>query len=549
MKSKDSKNLKVVMEQGTELIEFYRNNPCIAAYDLLGVDFAPIQRVIFEDLWFRNYNITIMSRGCGKTLMLGVLAALSCLLYAGYRVGLIAPVFRQSTVISDTYDTFWTDGGLKTTAQEFYASVEEGVTKTQSLESQNTILSKWQNPERACRSIKTTRGFELAGTADHEILILDDELNLVFKELQEITEEDSIVIKKGFKYFGDDDSMPTFDEFKLNGRMNDCHIPKKLTPDLSYFFGLITGDGCVSFGKKIKGQNRINFTNNTKELTDSFSNIARKYFDAIPKFMDRTACGRSNQVDIYNTKLCYYLVKCGMSCTNAYDKCIPSVIKKASRKCIISFIRGCYDSDGCFCIQKDKRKKTHTMCACLHLSTVSYKLAKEVQAVLLNLGIFSSCETYKGKNGRIDHKVVINNLNEFIKFNNIIGFGCKYKQKLLDKYINKSVSKYSYSIPNSRKIVSNLAGSIESVMEVESDILIYIKQRYKYVTSYTMLKILELMSLAKKHNVLTEEYYKLKKIIDLGLSFVKMKESNYFFAPTIDVEVLLLVEWNDFPQF
>lgn len=99
MKISNYKNIELIMDQGVDLIDFYRRNPCIAAYDLLRVDFAPIQRIIFEDMWFRNYSITIMGRGGGKTFMLGTLAALSCLLYPGYRVGLIGPVFRQSKMI------------------------------------------------------------------------------------------------------------------------------------------------------------------------------------------------------------------------------------------------------------------------------------------------------------------------------------------------------------------------------------------------------------------------------------------------------------------
>ena len=87
------------MGQGPMLIEFYRNNPCIAAFDLLGVDLAPIQRVIFEDMWFKNYTITVAGRGFGKSFLLGTLSALSAILYPGYRVGLVGPSFRQSKMI------------------------------------------------------------------------------------------------------------------------------------------------------------------------------------------------------------------------------------------------------------------------------------------------------------------------------------------------------------------------------------------------------------------------------------------------------------------
>jgi hypothetical protein len=93
------KGYDVLMEQGIELLQFYRENPCIAAFELLGVDLAGIQRIVFEDMWFKNYVITVAGRGYGKTYLLGVLSALSCMLYPGYRVGLIAPVFRQSKMI------------------------------------------------------------------------------------------------------------------------------------------------------------------------------------------------------------------------------------------------------------------------------------------------------------------------------------------------------------------------------------------------------------------------------------------------------------------
>lgn len=97
--AKKKKNLEEIMTNGKELIEFYRQHPCTAAYELLGVDLAPIQRLVFRDMWFKNYTIAVAGRGFGKTFMLGTLTTLSCLLYPGYRAGLIGPVFRQSKMI------------------------------------------------------------------------------------------------------------------------------------------------------------------------------------------------------------------------------------------------------------------------------------------------------------------------------------------------------------------------------------------------------------------------------------------------------------------
>jgi hypothetical protein len=115
---KNLKHYEEVLERGTDLIKFYMDNPCIAAYDLLGVDFAPIQRLVFEDMWFKNYVIVVAGRGFGKTFTLGVLTALSCLLRPGYRVGLIAPVFRQSKMIFSEVEKLYAQSSILREAVE-----------------------------------------------------------------------------------------------------------------------------------------------------------------------------------------------------------------------------------------------------------------------------------------------------------------------------------------------------------------------------------------------------------------------------------------------
>ncbi len=100
-------NMDIVIEQGISMIEYYRNDPVMAAYDLLRIDLAPIQRVILRDMWFKNFVITVMGRGGGKTFLLGVNAVLHALLYPGYRIGLIAPSFRQSKMIFNEVDKLY----------------------------------------------------------------------------------------------------------------------------------------------------------------------------------------------------------------------------------------------------------------------------------------------------------------------------------------------------------------------------------------------------------------------------------------------------------
>ena len=105
-------NLDVILDQGAEMIECYRNDPVIAAHELLRVDLAPIQRIILRDMWFKNFTISVVARGGGKTFLLGVNAALHCLLYPGYRVGLISSSFRQSKYIFSEVEKLYTRSSI-----------------------------------------------------------------------------------------------------------------------------------------------------------------------------------------------------------------------------------------------------------------------------------------------------------------------------------------------------------------------------------------------------------------------------------------------------
>jgi len=88
-----------LLERGMQMVEFYRENPTIAAFDLLRVDLATPQRVVLTTMWDTPYVIVAAARGFGKTFILAVFSVLRCLLYPGIKVGWISATFRQSKYI------------------------------------------------------------------------------------------------------------------------------------------------------------------------------------------------------------------------------------------------------------------------------------------------------------------------------------------------------------------------------------------------------------------------------------------------------------------
>lgn len=95
------------LTQAHQLIDFYREYPEIAAEDLLNIKLSDIQKVVLKAMWNKNYVMSIVCRGGGKTFLNGVFACLKCMLYPGHRVGLLAPTFRQSKFMFDECDGLW----------------------------------------------------------------------------------------------------------------------------------------------------------------------------------------------------------------------------------------------------------------------------------------------------------------------------------------------------------------------------------------------------------------------------------------------------------
>jgi len=395
------KNYELILKQGTEMVGFYRENPVIAAYDLLRIDLAPIQRLVFEDMWFKNYAIIVASRGFGKTYLLAALSCLSCLLYPGYRVGLIAPVFRQCfPLIKYNNDVFWTSEGLISDSYEFYNHIKPGITKVQSFFKQNVIRNKWLNPERDCIKITTTDKYEIYGTEDHKVAVLADDYSIGYKELKNITPNDFLIMRLGFDSFGSNYDMPPFyddvrQKFPKITKLYD--VPRKLTTELSYFLGLLFSESYIHvYAKRMY---RVGFVTDKKELLKCYEEYFNKYFPMLSGAGRPLAvCSRQKgvyEIYFFSKALANYFLEHKIVIPSREDVELPSFIKTAPREIVISFIRGLFDAKANI---KFKVVRPHRFSSKLiprfrlKITLPSRKLFKEIRAILLSLGIKTLCE-------------------------------------------------------------------------------------------------------------------------------------------------------------
>jgi intein/homing endonuclease len=138
-------------DKAFELLDFYRNNPVIAAKDLLNTDMAPSQRVIFEDMWFKPYVLITAGRGGGKCVKGDTLIPTS----SGFKYIKDIAEYNGNTVV-DVKDL-----------------------SVMGADGQDEVEKWYYNGVDKVNVVKTKRGYSISGTDNHRVLVLDTNADLV----------------------------------------------------------------------------------------------------------------------------------------------------------------------------------------------------------------------------------------------------------------------------------------------------------------------------------------------------------------------------------
>jgi intein/homing endonuclease len=397
---------------GYNLIAFYRSNPIIALSDLLNIELAVPQRMIFNDMWNKKFIIITASRGVGKSFLLSAFACLRALLYPATRIGLLAPSFRQCVVGS----TYLLSGDGMCRAGEFLEKPELLVSDVGSQECDNIF----RNMPEPVLTIGLNTGMKLGGALDHKIMVMDSRGFGEFRNLKDIVVGDCVWIKAGSNAFGREVDISQYKtDFVSNGNLRRESIPDIIDENLAYFIGLVVGDGCLT------QENYIIFCNTDNGLLDKYRGLCDKYFG---RFSESKKEGDLRSISV-GSKLGYsFFRNIGLAGKYSEQKFIPNIILRAPQDIQVAFLRGLFDTDGCVYFNKDV---SHPYKVCV--SFVSEELIHQVQLVLLNMGILSIRSTNRSISRKnLLYTLEISNKKSILAFRNIIGFGCYYKQTKLD---------------------------------------------------------------------------------------------------------------------
>ena len=319
---------------------------------------------------------------------------------------LFGPAGVGKCVVGDTF--VWTNKGLmeiQDIPRYFYVG-ENGLVcgaqvdsfSPENLVSKTSPASHWHDlGESETYRIETQLGHEIEGTPEHPLVVMGEDGNLKFKKTEDIQIGDWLPLKTGSQMFGN---------------------YQRLDKEQAYILGLLTGDG----GMTIK--DRICFTTADKQLLTTFRKyIGKKYND----YQLQKTKSRKYDYVVTSASIKSNLLQSGLSENYSRNKKVPEQIMMSPKTQVVAFLQGLFDTDGS--VYKTGK---------VEYATSSKKLAKQVSALLLNLGVMHKF-VVKGNNQYADSYRILISGTALLDFNQQVGFRLSRKQDKLNNYMSKVV--------------------------------------------------------------------------------------------------------------
>ncbi|MBU0974396.1 AAA family ATPase [Patescibacteria group bacterium] len=345
--------------------------------------------------------------------------------------------------------------------------------------------------------VNLSQGFCIEGTPEHPIIVMTKLGKLEFKELRNIQIDDIVAIQYGRNMFGD---LDLIDE------------------DTAYLMGLLTGDGNLSHSS------RVGLTTIDEETITFFKKYINKNFPEATITQNE----QSYLVASWNFKK--YLYELGMSYLLSFDKSVPNTILQSPKEIQISFLKGLFDADAS--IGKSRAEFEYT--------TVSTKMARQVQAMLLNLGVIS----YLNQKNKIDnshnhpvYRIIITGQG-LLDFGKVGGFRLSRKRLLLNKHIDgkTKVNTNVDIIPGIADLVVESWKTISAKKLSNENLSKTIdKVRRRSRVSRQVLK--EYVEFASKLNIDVPNIGYFQNLLNNNLFFTKVVDKSFSFSKVYDFTV------------
>lgn len=291
------------------------------------------------------------------------------------------------------------------------------------------------------KSIKlTTRmGYSVTGSLVHPVFVRDIDGKESFVQLKDLTTEfyAPVIRNEKIEFPNQDPELP----IPNNKNFKNSKIyktPNKLNPSLAAFLGYVVSEGWTN-SHNVVSIFQDKFLN--PETHDHIRNLAKEIFDWDG---DKKNSIRDFDIRISSVYIRQYLKTLGIDIGLSCQKSVPWPIFQATKESLASFLRSFFDSEGS--VGK----------GCIEASSSSEQMLKEIQILLLRMGIICSRKPKKIKNrNHIYWRIFISGDN-VQKFKENIGFITKRKRLQMDLLADKNRNANVDIIPYSLEEIENI---------------------------------------------------------------------------------------------
>ncbi len=351
------------------------------------------------------------------------------------------------------------------------------------------ISAKYDIGEEDTISIKTSLGFDITGTPEHRVVVINEDGNLVFKKLEDVTNKDNIAVSYNTNIFND--------ILKLNYRMppKDVHGLKMLknidymNKDIARLIGYIVSEGVYGFTKDDKPF-FVTITNYDKEVIDDILKICNDIGMNIEyEYVEGKNQGNPTGIKITSVIFADFIYYLGYRHL-ARNKEVPWSILQADKDSQIAFLAALFDGDGTVSCDEDHMAISY--------GSSSRELCRQLQLMLLNMGIISRLHKVKG--ATIEYKGELKTYDEsyrldiygenILKFADNISFGLNRKRDILAKCVEELDNRSRWTditFPNIDKKLNILYEKLKWLGRMKG---LYMRDgdRVKYMSSKAYLK-------------------------------------------------------------